>query len=217
MTGMRTTLRKALICPFFGPQPEWIDQYWQNAERLKDHGYDFLLETDEDAFRDRVRDRLGIVCPSMAGTGAIWEFRPALGFLYQEEIKDFDFWGTTDFDVVFGRIEHFYPDSLLMENDIVTDHWEYLCGPWTLFRNTRRVNELFLQSPNWKTIMENADGQGWMEGEFTEIANGSVGVNYGLHHSWRDPHKLLMEDGALYHDGSEVSFHHFRHTKEWPL
>lgn len=210
-------LSKALICPFFGEQPEWMARYWENTERLEDHGYDFLLETDEDAFRDRVRDKLGIECPPMSGTGAIWEFRPALGFLYAEEIKDFDFWGTTDFDMVYGRIEHFYPDSLLQDFDIVTDHWEYLCGPWTLFRNTRRVSELFLQSPNWKTIMENPSGQGWMESEFTEIANRSAAVNYGLHHAWTEPLLLSQRGEMLMHGPNEISFFHFRHSKVWPL
>jgi len=194
-----------------------MDRYWQNSLILKDQGYDFLLDDDEDSFRDRVRERLGIDPPVMTGTGNIWEYRPALGYLYADEIKGFDFWGTTDFDVVYGNVGHFYPDSLLQDFDVVTDHWEYLCGPWTLFRNSDLVNELFFQSPNWETYMGEPSGQGWMESEFTQIADDCLRVNYGLHHAWLDPHKLLQKNGSLYHDGSEVSFFHFRHTKKWPL
>lgn len=210
--------RKVLICPWFGPLPEWMDSYWERADQLGEHGYNFLLDDDEDAFRERVFERLGIEPPPMAGTGLIHDFRPALGFLYEKEIAEYDWWGVTDFDCVYGRVERFYPDSLLKEFDVVTDHWRYLCGPWTLFRNNARTRNLFFQSWRWEKIMESENVWGWFEMEFTEIVNRNLRVDYSINHAWENPEKLReLPGGALFHDVSEVPFFHFRHSKRWPL
>jgi hypothetical protein len=218
----RMTLSKVLITPFFGDLPPWMEQYWSNAERLKEQGYNFLLDNDEDAFRDRVRERLGIQCPPMAGTGNVWDFRPALGYLYEKEIRDYHFWGVTDFDCVYGRVEEFYPDSELALGQVFTDHWDYLCGPWTLFRNTPDVNEVFFQSGRWEQSMESSASKGWMEAEFTQIANECLSVRYTINHAWENPEQLRMdEEGRLLHgsvhEAREIPFFHFRRSKIWPL
>jgi len=211
-------VNKVLICPYFGDLPPWMDRYWENAARLQEHGYDFLLETDEDAFRDRVRDLLAIEPPVMAGTGNIWDFRPALGYLYEDEIKDFHYWGHTDFDCVYGRVERFYPDELLGQYDILTDHWDYICGPWTLYRNTLEVRELFIQNPEWVDVMSLDEPQGWPEFGFNQtVKRSGLKTLYACHHEWRKPELLKMEDGILTHDKQEIPMFHFRHTKRWPL
>lgn len=217
MLGQGITLRKALVCPYFGDLPEWMDRYWENAERLESQGYNFLLDTSESEFRDRVRDRLGIEPPRMYNTGNVWDFRPALGLLYADELKDYDFWGHTDFDCVYGRVEEFYLDTALARYDILSDHWSYVCGPWTLYRNDPVVSEMFRESEGWQEAMESQVPLGWAEQGYSETVKKNLRVRLRLTHAWQQPEKLSWEDDALIHDGGEVSFFHFRHTKTWPL
>jgi hypothetical protein len=66
--------------------------------------------------------------------------------------------------------------------------------------------------------MGSDEPQGWPEFGFADTVKSSVlTVRMQLTHQWLDPHKLLQENGALFHDGSEISMFHFRHTKKWPL
>ena len=215
---------KILICPYFGDLPPWMDHYWANAERLKEHGYNFLLEDDEEAFRDRVRDKLGIEPPPMWGTGKIWDFRPALGLLYQEEIHGAEFWGHTDFDCVYGRVEQWGSDEFLSGLDIWSNHIDYLCGPWTMYRNDPYINMLFTEVGKWTQKMESVDPTGWAEREFTcfvDLAHSEklIRRRYTMFQTrnLNDFSQLrLDEDGALWEANEEVMMAHFRRTKVYP-
>jgi hypothetical protein len=217
--------RKLLICPYFGDFPSWMDYWFSNTERMRSHGYDFLHDGDEGAFRDRVRDKLQIEPPPMWGTGRIWNFRPALGLLYEEEIRDYTFWGHTDFDMVYGQVEKWYTEEELEEWDIHSNHDDYISGPWTLYRNTRAVNTLFFQTDEWKDRMEGADyAHGWAEKGFTKIVDynhqeGSIRRRYA---KWQTRSQddfstlRLHSDGRLTEGRYEVCLAHFRRVKQYP-
>lgn len=69
----------------------------------------------------------------------ICDFRPAYGFIYEEYIKGYDFWGYCDTDVIFGRIREFYTEELLNEYDKLG-----FLGHCTMFRNDAKINRLFM-------------------------------------------------------------------------
>ena len=166
------TISKCMVVPYFGQYPEWFDLWMRNTERMREHGYDFLFDTDEQDFQKRVWRKLGIECPPMNGTGRIWNFRPALGVLYEDEIKDFDYFGWTDFDMVYGRVENWYTDNELASVDIHSNHDDYISGPWTLMRNTPVVANLFRRTDEWIDRMEGDDfAHGWAEKGYTEIVD----------------------------------------------
>lgn len=208
-------MRKALLLAYFGDLPAWADKFTASLPP----GYEPIWVRDPGDFRKRVRDRLGIDCPTMAGTGKIHDYRAALGALYQPELAGFDFWGHTDLDVVFGRPDRFMPDEQLAELDVDTDHWEYLCGPWTLYRNRPDLNNAFREHGFWKEILADPTVYGWVETAFTMIIASLGRVNYALRHSWDAQGVARLEraeDGTLTANGREVSFFHFRQTKRWP-
>ena len=45
------------------------------------------------------------------------DFKPAYGYLFQEYIKKYDFWGHCDNDLILGDIRHFLTDDILGKND----------------------------------------------------------------------------------------------------
>ena len=215
---------KVLVCPYFGVLPSWMNHYWENAERLQEHGYNFLLDDDEDAFRSRVRELLDIEPPPMYGTGKVWDFRPALGYLYAQELEGFEWWGHTDFDCVYGRVERWLTDEVLADLDIFSNHIDYICGPWTLYRNCKLVNELFLEDPFWAAEMQDPHATGWAERSFTATVDahhqaGELRRRYELWQTrdWDSFDTLrLHPDGRLTEGREEVMMAHFRRTKEYP-
>lgn len=207
-------LKKILITPFFGDMPEWMDKF----EPPK--GYEWLLDTDLEKFKARVKEKLGIEYPGVYGSGKVWDYRGALGLLYAEEIANYDFWATMDFDMVFGDVNKWFDDETLNGLDIWSNHPTYICGPWTLYRNTESVNKLFTNHAQWKEIMTSPEATGWIEEGYSRVVEQS-GLRYKYSFFQGDPYhppfNLIKVEGKLFQDDVEIPMLHFRRDKKWPL
>jgi hypothetical protein len=206
-------LKKILITPYFGDFPEWMDKFeWPE-------GYDHILDTDLEGFKKRVKDKLGIDFPGLPGTGKVFDYRCALGYLYSEEIKDYDYFGHCDFDMVFGDVDKWFTDEELSQLDIWSNHDTYICGPWTLYRNIPEVKLLFLQS-DWYKNMIGPETTGWVEEGYSRLVEKS-GLKYRYSfiqgNPYYPPFNLTKIDGKLYQDGVEIPMLHFRRTNIYPL
>jgi hypothetical protein len=90
--------------------------------------------------------------PSIEYGWKICDFKPAYGFLFNEFIYGYNFWGIIDIDIIFGKIEDFITEELLNKYDIISALKFWLSGSFAIFRNTKKVNELFMQSKDWKRV-----------------------------------------------------------------
>lgn len=214
MVSMNKTL---LICPWFGDLPPWYDKYLENIKPLKAMGYDFLMERNLESFKKRVFRRLDIECPIVPGTGKVHDYRAVLGYLYNEELKDYNWWGHTDFDCVYGRVDNYMTDEFLRGIDVYSNHPNYICGPWTLYRNSFEVNNVFREYPGWEKKLIYPETNGWVEQDFTREVNANLRIKYKLLHTYEVTDIVKMEDGKLMVNGKETMMHHFRRTKVWPL
>lgn len=205
--------------PFFGELPEWFDKF----EAPK--GYTLLLDRDLERFKKRVKDKLNIDYPGTWGNPKVWDYRPALGVLYEEEIKSYDYWGHCDLDVVWGDVDTFLPDGILSRVDVYSGHIEYVCGCFSLYRNIPEVNLLFTLSDEWQANMIGANPTGWVEYGYSRLLEKS-GLKYAYTFNQGNPWDKAPElkrgdNGKLYQkimeEWREIMFFHFRHSKKWPL
>lgn len=207
-------LRKLILTPFFGDLPPWFDKF----EVPK--GYDWIMDRDLEKFKVRVRDKLGIEYPGIYGSPKVWDYRCTLGVLYEEEIKGYDFFGHCDLDMVFGRVDKWFPDEQLNELDIWSNHDTYICGPWTLYRNTEQVCNLFRQQQDWELILSYPESTAWVENGYSRLVEQS-GLRYKYSFMQGDPYhppfNLIKVAGKLFQDGEEIAMLHFRRDKHWPL
>ena len=205
---------KIFLMPFFGELPEWYDKY------TAPDGYDFLIDQDLDGFKKRVKDKLGIDYPGLPGTGKVWDYRPTLGLLYEDEISGYDFWGHTDFDCVYGDVGKYVTDDFLAELDLHSNHDSYVNGCWSLYRNCAEVNNLFRQYDGWKEKMVHPESNGWVENEYSRILEAS-GLRYKYTFWQGNPYtttpNLEKRGKKLYQDGEEIMMFHFRRSKKFPL
>lgn len=207
-----------MICPWFGDEPVWAARWHASAGALAEHGYDFLNDRDLDDFKQRVKDVLGVDCPITPGSAKIHDYRPAFGHLYADEIRagGYEFWGHTDYDCVYGRVDRFATDELLNRVDVQTDNvYDYLCGPWTLYRQSVCVR-LYQLDPFWGDKLEDPVTSGWVETSFTDIAKHHTHVSIEHHHAYTEPDKLTTDGDGLFWHGVEIPFFHFRRSKVWP-
>lgn len=190
--------------------------FLRSISGLERRGFDFLIDTDLPSFMERVNEKLGVRCPITPGSAKIHDYRATFGELYAEAIEDYDFWGHTDFDCVFGRAEHFYTDEVMEDLDVLTDCNDYVCGPWTLYRP--KVASAFREYEGWKEILEEPHASGWVEDRYTWLLNRmDLRIQYRQRHAYTDVGLLKREGRELTHSGEEIPFFHFRYSKSWPF
>lgn len=214
-------IRKLMIVPWFGPLPDWYDEWKQNVASLQDQGYDFLVPMDFAAFQQRVKETLGVELPEVfEDRRKPCDFRPAFGVIFEKELRGYEFWGHTDMDVVYGRLNHFITDKLLNECDIFSNDapTKTICGPFSLFRNTPKVNELFKRT-DWEKILIHEELCAFDERLMSYlVATSDLRVEYRF---WQqrengDITQVHFEQGRLMDGDQEIMMCHFRHQKEWP-
>jgi hypothetical protein len=216
---MAREIKKILLCPFFGELPSWFNQFKEQIPRLKGMNYDFWLDQDLSGFKRRVWEILGIDCPITWGGTKTWDYRCALGLLYQNEIKDFEFWGTCDLDVVFGKLDDWITDEFLSGLDVYSNDDTYVSGHFTLYRNKAEVNELFKSYQDWEGVLTKPNTTSWVEFGFSRLLERS-GLQYVYAGGWQGnpnvPHLMQTRDGKLFQGDREILLYHFRRQKRWP-
>ncbi len=210
-------LRKLLICPWFGPLPEWFDLWWTNIQRLSGDGYAVFFEDNEERFADRISSVLGVTYPKGDGRKAC-DYRATFGALYPDVIGDYDYWGHTDLDCVYGRVGRFLPDKVLAPLEVFSNHPTYVSGPWSLYRNEAVVNETFRLVEDWKGYLENPATTGWVETVFSDAVKDTLAYRF---ENWQTKNldnfdTVHFEGDRLMEGQHEIMVAHFRRTKQYP-
>jgi len=188
-----------MIVQWSGPLPEWIDRWQENVQSVveADHGWEFIVDDDLNSIRSRIAG-LGVTCPPLEGR-KLCDYRPALGEMYAEEVADFDFWGHTDLDCVYGPLWEYVTDELLAGCDVFSnDPAPWVCGPFSLWR-TETASSVFRQAPNWHEVFEDPKHHAFDErGVAATLARSGLRVT---HRHW---------------EGEDSMYVHFTDTKTYP-
>ncbi|WP_310549957.1 DUF6625 family protein [Paenibacillus glufosinatiresistens] len=67
------------------------------------------------------------------------DFKPTYGFVFEEMLESYGYWGYCDIDLIFGNIRKFITDIILSECDKILFY-----GHLTIYRNTPAINRLFM-------------------------------------------------------------------------
>ena len=124
-----------------------------NQYQSKDH-FKVIPMTVED-FNVLVEAKLGInpkmyITPGGLPSFHITDFHIMVGKIFEDYLKEYDFWGIIGNDCVVGRLDHFVTDSLLDDYDIWNDDIGQFNAHFSLWRNTEVVNTLFMSIPDWQ-------------------------------------------------------------------
>ena len=154
--------RIVLIIPYFGKFRADF-QFWLKS--VSDNPtVDFLLLTDNDV--NFFCQNLKVVRLTFASLKAhiqsffdfkislsepykLCDYKPTYGEIFAEYIKEYDFWGYTDVDMVYGDIRHFITEDLLASYDRILG-----LGHFSLFRNVPQINSLYryVEQPTYKQV-----------------------------------------------------------------
>lgn len=161
------------------------------------------------------------------------DLKPSYGHVFQEDIKDFDFWGFTDVDIIWGPIRKDMTPEILEQFDIVSSRNGLISGHFNLFKNIDPINKLYRKNDWYKKSYTDKKMKRFCEGTFSDITKEAI--NEGLlkvkwdeilcnQENDRDSHQEYYLDKWLWRDGkvlelkngkpiNEVMYLHFINWK----
>ncbi|WP_437373373.1 DUF6625 family protein [Maribacter litoralis] len=110
-----------------------------------------IVPSTLEEFNRRASNKLGFKI-KVKSAYKLCDFKPAYGIIFSDYIKNYDFWGITDIDIIFGRIREFITDELLGTYEVISVRNDYPTGHFMLFKNTQVINLLFTKSKDYLKV-----------------------------------------------------------------
>jgi hypothetical protein len=167
LTSMKASFKNiAIIIPYFGKLP-WYFAYFIHSCSYNPDIHFFIItddynytESPENVFiiRQSFQELKILIGEKLQLSIAfndpykLCDFRPAFGVIFDKILKDYDFWGHSDIDVIFGNIKKFITQEMLNNYDIISMRNDYVLGCFCLYKNVEKINMLFTRSKDYKKI-----------------------------------------------------------------
>lgn len=143
-----------LISIYFGKLPDYFHLWLKSAEKNRD--IDFLMITDADLTKfNPLPNNVKTFCISfielkkliqtkfdfkinLEKPYKLCDYRPAFGYIFQDYICGYKYWGHIDLDTVLGNLSKYFPQE---EYEKI-----YLYGHLCIYKNTAENNVRFMQN-----------------------------------------------------------------------
>lgn len=175
--------KAALIIPYFGKWPEWIDLYLYSCS--KQRNIDFLIYTDCDipqmvypntifhemsfeAYCQLVSERLAIPFKPRRAY-KLCDLKPFYGIIHKKELNGYDWWGFGDIDLVYGDLSLLLNEANMNKYDLLTTHVDRIAGHFTVIRKDSKYTNSCFDIPDWKEKLCDEKNYGLDEGAFTQV------------------------------------------------
>jgi hypothetical protein len=160
--------RIALMIFYAGSLPGYFRYFLESFSRNQEANVDLFLFNDQfsepetignlkkipltfEQFNQLASEKLQIPVSTNWGY-KLCEFRPAFGAIFEDYLKDYDFWGYCDPDIILGKISSFITEDVLATYDVITASEIQLVGHFTIFRNCETVTNLFRETEDYIKI-----------------------------------------------------------------
>lgn len=148
------------IVPYFGTFPSYFNLFLKSCEHNKD--FEWLIFTDNKDYYDYpsnvkkieltfqeckaiVQNKFKDFVISLDNPKKFCDYKPAYGYIFEDYLKDYDFWGYCDVDLIFGDLKEFITDDILKQYDRL-----FSLGHFSLYKNNKEINGMFMEKINNK-------------------------------------------------------------------
>lgn len=193
-----------ILIPYFGRFPEWFAFYLESCRWNSTINWLFFtdcslpenppenvsfIQMTFQEYRQLVSKRLGINF-TVESPYKLCDVRPAYGFIHQEHLNGYDYFGFGDIDIIYGNLRAFYTDEVLRCNAIST-HYDRVSGHLFLLKNNEQWINAFRKIPNWQEKMSLPNHLTMDEAAFTKVLRGSMRLPHAASALWGvfDSHK----------------------------
>lgn len=170
--------KAAFIIPYFGKLPDYFSEWVYTASYLEKN-VDFLIMTDDkdvagwalpsnikiipmtfDDLKKRIQEKFDFeIC--LDYPYKLCDYKPAYGFIFEDFLENYEFWGYCDIDQIWGNFVGFIEDEILNNFEKVLH-----LGHFSLYKNNEKMRKLFMKEgsfASYKEIFSNAPIYGFDE------------------------------------------------------
>lgn len=164
-----------LISPYFGKLPNYFPLVLESMKKNKN--ITFLMLIDDKTEYDW-SDNIKVIYTSFKNVQnliqskfefpvsikrpyKLCDYKPAYGYIFSEYIKEYDFWGHIDLDVIWGDLEKYITEDILEKYEFI-----YREGALRLYKNDPKINHLFEKDGSifkYKEVFKNEESYGFDE------------------------------------------------------
>lgn len=145
--------KSIIIIPYFGTFPSFF-QLFLNSCRYNET-FTWLIYTDDHTeydypknvlvnyiayhdFIDKIQNKFDFKV-EINRPHKLCDFKVAYGYIFENEIKEYDYWGHGDLDVIYGNLDNFVTPLIEKGYDKI-----YSLGHLSLYKNTYLNNRIFM-------------------------------------------------------------------------
>jgi hypothetical protein len=160
-----------IIIPYFGELPRWF--YLHLKTCMHNPEIDWLFFTDSKKIPENTKN-IRFIHMTMENFNLlaskklylniyikfpfkINDFKPTYGAIFSDYIKDYQYWGFADIDLIYGDIMKFIKKGIENNSDIISVRKIYLAGPFSLFKNSEKINRLYEKSRDYVKVFQNVN------------------------------------------------------------
>jgi hypothetical protein len=154
-------MRTLIIIPYFGRFPSFFQDFLNSCKFNK--SFNWLIITDDytnydfpinvkviyDSFPEfvsKIQSRFDFKI-EIKRPHKLCDFKVAYGYIFNEEIAGYDYWGHGDLDVIYGDLNKFL-------NPLMNEGYDkiYSLGHLSIYKNNLKVNTAFKSNINGKDV-----------------------------------------------------------------
>lgn len=189
-----------IIVPYFGEWPEWFELFLVSCKWNDTIDWIFYTDCPEPEYLlpnvKYVHTSFADYCSHVSSCLGVnfkpenayklCDVKPFYGFIHEQDLTGYDYFGFGDVDVIYGNLREFLTDRVLTHN-LISTHSNRISGHFCLLKNTDSLRNAFRRMASWKSFLENSEHMGIDESKFTKVF---------LKH--RKHHKALVKLAGLF-------------------
>lgn len=143
-----------LLVPYFGSFPNYFQLFLDSCNW--NPCIDWIIFTDINTTNYKIPENVKIINLTLTDVNhliakkignfkikkayKLCDFRPAYGLIFENYIKNYNYWGHCDIDIIFGNLEKFVLPNLEKNYSRI-----FRFGHFTIYKNSENVNNFFRQ------------------------------------------------------------------------
>ncbi len=169
--------RIAILIPWFGPWPDYMPYFLRGCRA--NPGVSWILFSDQPAPENipsnvkfllfsldewiRQAEKKLSMSLRIEHPYKLCDLKPAYGYIFEEALREYDWWGYGDIDLVYGNFLTHYQTEDFLEFQVLSSHPAFVPAHLCLLKNSPEIRELFMTGGYFRQAFANPAYQGFDE------------------------------------------------------
>lgn len=158
----------AMIIPYFGEFPVWMDLYLYSCSTNPIVDFHFYTDCDipQKVYSNTIFHKISF--PDYCALASrrlqinfmpadpykLTDLKPFYGCIHKKELSNYAFWGYSDIDLIYSDISSFLTPELLRRFDVITTQNDRPAGHFSIVRYDSKYTEYGYKISEWKQCIE---------------------------------------------------------------